>query len=401
MAQRERGIMSKICVTNVGAYGHINPSIAVIERLVNRGFDVHYFATESFRDVIESVGAMFEPYDSKFASMTLQRKGGTFDLSKIPGELAAECVHVLPQLYPKIQDLAPDLVIYDSLCHAGRLVARELEIPTVRFCPVLPSNQSWSIRSELEIENWNALPSVQRSVFENFEKVRLALGFKPVSASQLFDLESDHNIVFMPSQFHPASEGFDDRFHFVGPCLRRAAPSDTTKFSTKDNMVFISLGTLFNQWPEFPEICFEAFGDGVWNVVMSVGKGTQVPSNIPPNFTLLEFAPQLSLLQKARAFITHGGINSIMEAGLFEVPMVVIPQMVEQEVNARQVERLGLGVQLAASAVTPQSLRKAFNPLPEGQGFRDSLSRFKQDCLDSGGVDVAAEWVARACPSRI
>ena len=43
-------------------------------------------------------------------------------------------------------------------------------------------------------------------------------------------------------------------------------------------------------------------------------------------------------LQRAAAFVTHGGMNSVSESLRMGVPMVTVPQMGEQEIVSRRVE---------------------------------------------------------------
>lgn len=70
--------------------------------------------------------------------------------------------------------------------------------------------------------------------------------------------------------------------------------------------------------------------------------------------------PQLDILQRATAFVSHGGMNSTMESLYYGVPMVVIPQMPEQAMTARRVDELGLGLMLDKNTLTP---RVCFFPL--------------------------------------
>ena len=46
---------------NSAAYGHVNPTLAVVKELVTRGQRVVYYLTEEFRSMIEATGAEFRP----------------------------------------------------------------------------------------------------------------------------------------------------------------------------------------------------------------------------------------------------------------------------------------------------------------------------------------------------
>ena len=55
------------------------------------------------------------------------------------------------------------------------------------------------------------------------------------------------------------------------------------------------------------------------------------------------FAPQLTLLDRASLFITHAGMNSVLEGLSHGVPMLCIPVANDHPGAARRVERLGAG----------------------------------------------------------
>ena len=56
--------MAKYVVINIPAYGHVNPTLAVVQELVRRGDKVVYYLTEEFRAAVEATGATFRPYQS-------------------------------------------------------------------------------------------------------------------------------------------------------------------------------------------------------------------------------------------------------------------------------------------------------------------------------------------------
>ena len=110
--------------------------------------------------------------------------------------------------------------------------------------------------------------------------------------------------------------------------------------------LYISLGTLFNNWVEFFNMCFTAFGSQPWQVVLAIGNkiDQMTLGPIPANFLVHSYVPQLDVLQYTDIFITHGGTNSVMEALYYGVPLVVIPQVPQQIITANRVAELGLGV---------------------------------------------------------
>ena len=56
---------------------------------------------------------------------------------------------------------------------------------------------------------------------------------------------------------------------------------------------------------------------------------------------VVDFAPQLELLDKAAMLITHAGVNTVLEALCRGVPMVALPRNADQPGNAARIEYAG------------------------------------------------------------
>lgn len=118
----------------------------------------------------------------------------------------------------------------------------------------------------------------------------------------------DITIVFTSKLYQPMTEEFDDSFIFVGPsiALRKDVEAFTLENIRQNKLIFISMGTVFNHQPEFYITYFEAFGDTQVTVILSVGRQTDICqfNNIPLNFIVRNYVPQLEILQQADVFIT-------------------------------------------------------------------------------------------------
>jgi MGT family glycosyltransferase len=204
------------------------------------------------------------------------------------------------------------------------------------------------------------------------------------------------NVVFIPREFQPAADTFDERFRFVGPSPgRRESGPGWLPAADGRPVLFISLGTAFNERPEFFRMCLQAFGDGVWQVAMAVGDrvdaGTLGP--LPANVEVRPYFPQLAVLRRAAVFVSHAGMNSTMEALYDAVPLVTVPQMPEQEANARRVEELGLGRRLDPLALTPERLRAAVDEVTADEGIRANLAAMRTSIRGAGGSVAAADAI--------
>ena len=77
----------------------------------------------------------------------------------------------------------------------------------------------------------------------------------------------------------------------------------------------------------------------------------------------------------ADVFVTHGGMNSVSESLVCGVPMVVIPVMSDQPVNARCIEKLGVGKRLEYKSVSKDTLKAYVLPMLSNAEIKTNLQR--------------------------
>jgi MGT family glycosyltransferase len=111
-------------------------------------------------------------------------------------------------------------------------------------------------------------------------------------------------------------------------------------------------------------------------------------------------APQLQLLERAAAFVTHGAAGGLREGAWYGVPMVAVPQTYEQEILSAHLEEQGAGVMLEPARVTAQSLAAALERTVGDPAIRERAGNLRAASRAAGGAAVAAEaifaYVARA-----
>jgi MGT family glycosyltransferase len=114
---------------------------------------------------------------------------------------------------------------------------------------------------------------------------------------------------------------------------------------------------------------------------------------IPANFLLAPYVPQLEVLQRASVFVTHGGMNSTMESLYYGVPMVLVPQQIEQEKTAQRSAELGLGIALDPYNLTAEALRTAVEQVQQAPSFRANVQAMQQTVRAAGGFQSAVDAI--------
>lgn len=132
-------------------------------------------------------------------------------------------------------------------------------------------------------------------------------------------------------------------------------------------------------------------------VVLVVGKRINIDQfeNIPENFKVFNYVPQLEVLQHTDVFVTHGGMNSSSEALYYGVPLVVIPVTGDQPLVAKRVTEVGAGVQLDRRTLTPEMLREAVEKVMNDKEFKENSRKIGESLRESGGYKQAVEEIVK------
>jgi MGT family glycosyltransferase len=190
---------------------------------------------------------------------------------------------------------------------------------------------------------------------------------------------------------------FDSSYKFVGPTPYARPVAEPFPFDQLGDkpLIYISLGTVNNRAREFYQATFDAFRDGPYQVVLTVGKQTEIASlgSIPSNFIVRNFVPQSEIVPRAVLFINHSGMNSVHDSLLEGVPMVLVPQQMEQALVAQQVKRLGAGVVISKQQATAARLRDAAATVLNNPSYRENAKRAGDTLRQAGGAARAADEI--------
>ena len=320
-----------------------------------------------------------------------------------------ESRHVLPQVFDRIRAEQPAYIVYGTMCMWARIVIKVLNAPAIALRPTYAINEHFDIFSTMARKQDEALSDMPESMAKaSTELSGLCERYHvpPFDLRSAFMQAEQLNIVFLPKAFQPAGDTFDERYVFVGPSiLPRHETNDfpLRRLGGEWPILYISLGTVFNNQPGFFKRCFEAFGELPWQVVLS--RGTRVDPTelgpVPDNFLVSAHVPQLDILHRARVFVTHSGMNSTMESLFYGVPMVTIPQMVEQSITARRIADMGLGIVLEREAVNVTTLREAVERVANDVNMRERVQQMKQITREAGGYQRAVDAILQFTQDHI
>jgi MGT family glycosyltransferase len=399
------------------AHGHVNPMLPLIQELVSRGDEVVVYVTREFEAAIHNTGASLRLLDDGLAippsvSVPQGVGGGQAMKQMLPVLLGImnRSLREAPRVVEQARAEQADCVVYDPMAVWGRAVAAKLQLPSAIFQTSFALSHSPTLKRELSKDMKGpppprALLAMLRMLWTS-EVLHWRHGLPRMSLKAAFTSVEDLNLIPVTRKYQPDAEGFDERFLFVGPSVLPRNDRGDFPLEQLDGkpVLLISLGTTpMNQRPDFYKACFEAFRDTRWQVVMACGKGVD-PAMLgpaPSNVLVRQRVPQLEVLERARVFLTHGGMNSTMEGLWHGVPLAVFPQFGDQPLNASRVTGLGLGVTLTAQdALDPKTLRETIERLDTDPGYRSRLAEFQKELREAGGHRRAADALQQFATTR-
>jgi MGT family glycosyltransferase len=389
--------VSTCVVLNLPEHGHMNATFPLVAELARRGERVVYFATEPFRERVQASGAEYRGYGDPEAFRPPAHTGGLYSVMAFAAGLAEK---LLPGIASEVRAIAPDYLLVDSLCLWGRLVRQMLGIRAAMLGSVFVADERRMTVADMVRQAYAHAPKevlfaaidALDTYLMTAQRIDRRFGTDCPNLVEFFSGRQALNVIFTSRCFHLEGDRFDASYRFVGPSVEAAANRTATGDSRP--LLYISMGTIFNELPQFYRACFEAFGGTRYRVLMATGKVDPASlGTAPENFQVREFVPQLEVLAEASLFLTHGGMNSVSEALWNEVPLVVFPQHGDQHLVAARVAELGAGLVLRPADVTPDRLEEMADRVSGEAAFREGARRIADSFRAAGGPRRAAEEI--------
>lgn len=415
--------MTHFAVVAPPYYSHFQALQALAVELIGRGHRVTFFHQSDAahwlsdpRVAFRSVGANSHPPGSLERTLHQAAHPDTpWGLRRIIKQMGATTAMLCNELPQALADNAVNALLCDQMEPAGGLVAESLGLPFISVACALPVNREPGLplpvmpfaygtdersqhmyRGSTQVYDW-----LMKPLAKVIHSAALRLGVAPRTAL--------HECLSPLAQISQTLAGFDfprsqlpAHFHAVGP-LRSAVAPHQGEWPIDDArpFLFASLGTLQgDRFKLFERIANASRRLDAQLLIAHCGKldAAQERRLIDGGATwVTDFAPQQWVLERADAVITHGGLNTVMDAIVARTPMLVMPIAFDQPGVAARVAHRGVGTQLsrrASAARIEAALRELLaRPLPGFDALIDELQR-------AGGVTRAADIVEAAVVSH-
>ncbi|SDV48313.1 glycosyltransferase [Chitinasiproducens palmae] len=405
-------------------FSHFNALEALAAELVARGHRVTFIHQADARGWLrdgavgfETVGTRSHPPGSLAA--TLRRAanpGGPLGLRRVIVEMARTTAMLCEALPEVATALHLDGLVCDQMEAAGGLVAEALGLPFVSVACALPVNREPGL----------PLPVMPFSYGDDERSLAICRG-----STQVYDVlmtphrrtiaaqatrlglparDGLHACLSPYAQLSQTVAAFDfprrqapAGFHAVGPlrvsrAMQRALPFPV---AADRPFVFASLGTLQgHRLPIFRRIARACRAlDAQLLIAHCGGLDAAAADRLRADGAtwVTDFVDQSAALARADAVVSHGGLNTVMDAVAARTPILVLPIAFDQAGVAARVVHAGIGLRLSRRA-SARALRDRLATLLDTSSAaaaqrRQRLAALAEALDEAGGVAYAADIV--------
>lgn len=367
----------------------------------------------------DNLRAFFESTrEGMVPTLRYQAEARAQDLLWAPVETARRTIEIL-------REVQPDAILVDHLAfgatlglraegapYADVILGHPRQLPLVGETYGVPG--AWPSAFTPGAEELADLRSIARRVADRFTgDYNDALRIVSADAQPVEDAFAAHGSVVLlnyPHALHDPQRTADlPRSHaFLGATPRQEQPSQEVdawlERDTDRPLVLVSLGTFLSARDDV--LTTIAHGLRRLDVRVALATGSTDPSRLgplPSEWLVGPYLPQVSILRRASALVTHAGNNSVTEALADGVPMLALPFSTDQFDGAAAIEAAGYGSAADPNRVTPSEVATAVRRIIDVS--LPALDRLAIELARRPGAGIAraavGEWLGRVAAVEI
>ena len=302
----------------------------------------------------------------------------------------------LQREWEAVEQFDPDVMVSEFKLTAPITAGRAgLPLVSTACTPAMPGFVSRLYQGEPRLDHSEAL--------EGFNRILNELGQEAIhSVAELFYGRSQVKLAPTSPELEPAL-GEVPNLCYVGYLLHHAMehgdlPPELQAPARESRLVFTYLSTGELGPKIYTKVLPSAFEGTRFHVAVATGDHPDLPELPAPtaNLSYHRFLPGMSMLEASRAYLSHGGQNSVVSAMLAGVPSLLFPGGdFERYFNSRQAAKLGAAKNLPIQEFAPEKLRQHLRDLLESSCAQEAAAAGERLRV-LGGPRRAAEMVLQA-----
>lgn len=422
--------MARFLFATVPVPGHVAPIAPVASALVERGHDVVWYTSSSFRTAVERTGATHRPvvaapdfgdgdYDRHFpdrARYTGLRQA-IYDFERIFVNATEGQVSDLRAL---AAEFGPDVLVTDPAVIAGFVLSEVDDLPTATINVSvlgLPSRDHapfglglapttsglGAVRNRLL--TWMSDHVIFRKPNAAYRRIATRHGWpvlpiRPMTGRWLFIQPSVESFEYPRPDLPP-------QVHFVGPLLP-AGPADALPEWRDDvsaaraagrRVVLVTQGTIATDPADLLQPTLAALAEENLLVLAAGIDPAQLP-DLSANARAASFVPFGPLMPHIDAFVTNGGYGGVMIALASGVPVVAAGTTEDKAEVGGRLAYSGAGISLRTNRPNLSAVRDAVRMVLADPTYRESARRIAQDLARHDGPAEAAALLETLAVTR-
>jgi MGT family glycosyltransferase len=387
-----------VAVVHFPSGGHIRPLLPLVAALERDGLRTVQWAPAEWEQACLAAGGEFRALPD-LSDLAWPSPSPAW-IAEFLGGLAERLAAWTSE---QVRDAGADVVLRDSFAQYGHYAALENGLSEVVVPAMMAFHRqmrpSAADRTQARKNLVRGIPAALR-----LRRVsrRLARRYGAPLGGPLTVFAGRHGartLVFTARSLQMRPEALDDEdVRFVGP-LRALGASEVADepalagLAEGEQLIYVSLGTVFEQRPDFFRDAAAALAAPGRRVILSIGRlDAREIGTLPDGVSAHAHVDQLSILRRADLFLTHAGFNSMQEGLGAGVPLLLFPQMFEQALNADVVVGQGAGVRLADA--TPERIRAGAEAILSDPAYAAAAQRIAQELRSGLSIEEAVEAVA-------
>jgi MGT family glycosyltransferase len=359
----------------------LNPIVPLLSVLVRRGYKVTCATSEPFVSRVSDTGAEVVEYEyGAFTAKYLNRYSYC--------RLAEKTIAGVERFYERCR---PDIVAYDFVALAGRLLAQRWHVPAIRTGSDFAFNADY-------IDQQISYPQLRERALErsaDADKFLNAHGVK--SQGYLFHREK-LNLFLFPREFEPCIDGIDESCVHVGRCAGEQVGIGEWKRpeSSLRPIILVAPSRSYAQGVGYYRMCIAALSGLGYHVVLSIDDehdGSELRP-LPDNFEIVQRVSHTKVMPHAVLVIGMAGTAATAEAAYHGLPVVMTScGALELEWSADNLLRLGIGVHIRNAEMSADRLRSAVLHVLGSSVILSNVSRLQQSVRRQPGAEEAANRI--------
>ncbi len=416
--------------------GHLNPSFKLARSLTARGHRVSYLAVPDAQAIVLKQGLEVLPLFPELfppGFVEAEQALSTFARRRSITRRYLALIERLAERPGELMSRAPDLILVDVTQPQYALWARKQRVPFLYLNTSLPQTHDFGVpplrsargyapaaadklRAELDWQRFLVKRRVSATVADlagmcpTYELARRLAARFDVRPAEL-----DWRTVYMPQLRGVQELGLcPPAFDLPRPPSPRRTPVASIDLDRSEPpfdfgllpphkpLIYCALGGQRyrpRDVPGFFARLLRVFAARpAWHLLLCVGKHVAPASlsQVPANVTLVESAPQLAVLARARAMITHAGLGSVKECILHKVPMLAVPLAVDQPANAARICYHGLGLVADVRQSSEEELTHKLATLLNDEVVRQRVTNMRARFLEVENSDAGVRLIESA-----